>query len=318
MLLVPVPDATGSEWRVPESEEVRSSHRAAATAEAPGLSGAGARSPVLAQARSALIVLAILSIGVVVQLTFVSSWVHRSAQVSLFNRFRTELALGTGPIGASKPLLPIGAPMALIDIPSIGVKQVVVEGTTSSVLTSGPGHLRSTVFPGGAGNSVILGRAAAFGGPFGRIHTLRRGARITVTTQVGVSNFRVVGVRYAGGKITQLAGGASRLTLQTASGTEYIPSGVVSVIADKVGPPLASAAPPVSAVSASELPLGTDTSTLWALVFWLEALAVVMAVAVWTWRRRGHAQAWIVFTAPLLLIWLFIAGQIARLLPNLL
>jgi hypothetical protein len=93
---------------------------------------------------------------------------------------------------------------------------------------------------------------------------------------------------------------------------------VVTVTADKIGPPLAAAAPPVSTVLPSEAPLGTDTSTLWALFFWLEALAVVLGAAVWTWRRRGHAQAWIVFTAPLLLIWLFTTGQIVRLLPNLL
>jgi hypothetical protein len=39
---------------------------------------------------------------------------------------------------------------------------------------------------------------------------------------------------------------------------------------------------------------------------------------VWTWRRRGHAQAWIVFTAPIALVWLLASDQIARLLPNLL
>ena len=92
----------------------------------------------------------------------------------------------------------------------------------------------------------------------------------------------------------------------------------MTVTADKIGPPLASSAPPVSSVLPSELPLGTDTSTLWALFFWLEALALALAGAVWTWRRRGHAQAWIVFTPPLLLIWLFTTDQIVRLLPNLL
>ena len=96
------------------------------------------------------------------------------------------------------------------------------------------------------------------------------------------------------------------------------PSGVVWVDADKIGPPLPAQRPPVKTVPAAEQPLGLDTSTLWALLLWLLVLAVLLAGAVWTWRRRGRAQAWIVFTAPMLLVWMFIADQFARLLPNLL
>ena len=70
---------------------------------------------------------------------------------------------------------------------------------------------------------------------------------------------------------------------------------------------------------AAERPLGFDTGTLWAsgLVAG-SSWRVLAAGAVWTWRRRGRAQAWIVFTAPLLLVWMFVADQFARLLPNLL
>jgi hypothetical protein len=99
--------------------------------------------------------------------------------------------------------------------------------------------------------------------------------------------------RVAGAKVHPVAAGRARLTLGTASGSVFVPSGVVLVDADKVGAPLAADNPAVGTVPASELPLGTDTSTLWALFFWLEVLAVLVAGAVWTWRRRGHAQAWI-------------------------
>jgi sortase A len=278
-------------------------------------------SPLVAVVRPALIVVAVLAFGLVLQLTVVSSLAHRSAQASLYNQLRTELALGTAPLGPVDPqghAIAPGTPIALITIPSIGVKQVVVEGTTSPALAKGPGHLRSTVFPGGSGTSVIFGRAAAYGGPFGRIPGLQKGDRVTVVTGVGTSVFRVVDVRHAGGKVKVAPAGTSRLTLGTASGSVYVPSGVTYVDAAKVGKPLAAQSPLVTAVLPSERPFGIDTSTLWALLLWLEAFALVLAGAVWTWRRQGHAQAWIVFTAPFLLVWMFIADQITRILPNLL
>ncbi len=271
--------------------------------------------------RFALVVVALASIGMVVQLAYVSRLEHRSAQVSLYNKFRTQLALGTGPLGPRGPhhsTLALGAPMAQIIIPSIGVSQVVLEGTTGTVLADGPGHDRSTVFPGGTGDSVILGRAAAYGGPFGLIHELKNGARVTVITQVGTSVFKVVDVRPAGTKVRPVARGRSRLTLGTASGTSFVPSGVVWVDADRVGPPLPAQRPAVKTVPSSERPLGFDTGTLWVLTLWVLLLAALAAGAVWTWRRRGRAQAWIVFTAPVLLVWMFVADQFARLLPNLL
>jgi sortase A len=274
--------------------------------------------PLLYQTRCALIMVAVLSIGLVVQLAWVSNWMHRSSQVSLYNQFRKELALGTGPTGAKKPELAIGQPMAVIQIPSIGVNQVVVEGTTGSALALGPGHLRSTVFPGGVGNSIILGRASSYGGPFGRIDELKSGATITVVTQVGKSKFRVLGVRYAGGSPLRVATTASRLTLETATGPRYAPSGVVTVYAENVGTPLASQRPPVHTVPSSQRPLGADTGALLSLLLWLIGLAVVLGAAVWTWHRRGHLQAWIVFGAPLALVWFFVADQVTRVLPNLL
>lgn len=271
--------------------------------------------------RHVLVLVALLSIGMVVQLAWVSGLEHRSAQVTFYNQFRTELALGTAPLGpkvSAHETLALGQPMAQITIPSIGVSQVVLEGTTGSILANGPGHLRSTVFPGGSGDSIILGRAAAYGGPFARISDLHKGATITVVTQVGTSTFHVVDIHPAGAKVIPVAAAHSRLTLGTASGTRFVPSGVVWVDADKVGAPLAAQRPLVKTVPAAEQPLGLDTGTLWALLLWVLALGALLIAGVWTWRRRGHAQAWIIFTAPVLLIWMFVADQFARLLPNLL
>jgi sortase A len=315
MLLVPAPLGAGTEVSALELERelLPPEDRAPAGEALPG-----PPHPLVSQVRSALVMVALLAIGLVIQLTWVSGWVHRSAQSSLYNQFRTELALGTAPLGAKHPSLAMGKPMALITIPSIGVSQVVSEGTTGKVLMSGPGHLRSTVFPGGAGTSVIMGRASSYGGPFGRIHQLRPGAQIRVITQVGTSQFRVIAVQHGGGVVRQLIPGSARLVLQTADGTSYAPSGVLSVIANKVGPGLSAQRPPVRTVPPDQRPLGVDTGSLWLVDLGLAVFGAVLAAAVWTWHRRGHAQAWIALGAPLLLIWFFVAGQVTILLPNLL
>ena len=51
-----------------------------------------------------------------------------------------------------------GVPVAIIDIPHIGVHEVVVEGARSGQLREGPGHLVGSSLPGQPGNAVIAGR----------------------------------------------------------------------------------------------------------------------------------------------------------------
>ncbi len=320
MLLVPVPPPGAGTAREGVGTVVPTAPTAEAVDTPPRVAAAAVGWGPTRIIQVALAVLAILSIGMVVQLAVIGRLQYRSAQVRALNSFRTQLALGTAPLGpvvGGHHLLPLGTPMALITVPAIDLRAVVLEGTSGSVLTQGPGHVRTTVFPGGAGDSVLLGRASLYGGPFGRIAQLRRGAVITVVTQVGTSHFRVTRVRPAGARIRRTSATASELTLGTASGGYLTPSGVVWVDATKIGPPLASTTPPSIALLPSEAPLAVDTATLWALLLWLEALAILLGLAVWTWRRWGHAQAWVIFTAPMLVAWLFIADQMARLLPNL-
>ncbi|MGB7053081.1 MAG: class E sortase [Acidimicrobiales bacterium] len=271
-------------------------------------------------AQLTLATVAVVLVGLVAELTVLGGLEHRSTQITLFNQFRSELALGTGavgPVGSDHRPIALGTPIGLLAIPSIGVRQVIAQGTTAAVLTGGPGHLRSTVFPGGDGTSVVLGRAHAYGGPFSRIADLRKGATITVVTQAGTATFRVVDVHAAGARVLGPVPGTSRLTLGTASGTPFAPSGVVWVDADKVGRPLPSFRPLLRTVPASEQPLGIDTGSLWLFLLGLEALAAVLILAAWSWRRFGRAQAWIVFSAPVLLVGVFLADQLARFLPNL-
>ncbi len=48
-----------------------------------------------------------------------------------------------------------GGPVARLQIPSLGLDEIVVEGVEDQQLHAGPGHLPGSALPGGSGNSVI-------------------------------------------------------------------------------------------------------------------------------------------------------------------
>lgn len=287
----------------------------------PAVAGAARPGPRLVVARTALVVLAAVALGFTLQATAVGAFEHRATQVHAYDRFRERLALGTAPLGPTDGdgrLLAPGTAVALLEIPSLHLRQVVGEGTSSGVLAAGPGHRRDTALPGQRGMSVVYGRAHAYGGPFRRIGSLKRGDRIRVVTGQGAATYRVIGRREGGDRLPPDPK-AGRLVLVTAAGTPLAPSGVLRVDADLVGDGLPRpAVPALARPGPSEDPLGTDASTAWALVLWLEALVAAALGAVWSWRRWGRQQTWIVFTPVVLAVALGVGGQAMRLLPNLL
>lgn len=267
---------------------------------------------------------AVLLLAFSAELLLLSHLQHLAAQQRLGDTYRQQLADGTAPVSEGDfedVLLADGAPVGILDIPTIGVHEVISEGTSSGVLTGGPGHLRSTVLPGQAGVSVIMGRAAAYGGPFSRIQRLSPGDTLVVRTGQGESEFEVIGLRY-GGDPTPPAPvrGESRLILQTARGAPFVPTGVAYVDARSTGEALPAGARQTSTLSLrpQDTALATDTSTVWALVFALQFLVIAEFAAVWSFRRLGPQKTWIVFLPVLLIGGLFVADQVVRLLPNLL
>ena len=275
-------------------------------------------------ARGALLALAVLLLGITAQVVLVSPLQQRAAQRAGFDSLRASLAEGTAPVAqtdTSGHLLAPGTPLLLLDIPELKLHQVVFEGTDSSVLSKGPGHRRDTVLPGQAGTSVIMGRAAAYGGPFGHLSQLRPGDRFTATTGQGTFTFEVLDLRWAGDRSPAApAAGTGRLVLVTGTGYQYLPEGVLRVDADLVGKAADTPAAAVAAdsVPASEQPMGTDDADLWVMVLWLQALALVSVLAVWAWNRWGRHQTWIVFAPLTAVVGLQVADQVTRLLPNLL
>lgn len=274
--------------------------------------------------RGSLLMVLLLSLGLLVHLTVLSRLQHSAAQAEVFAKFRSSLALGTAPAGPTdetgRQLKP-GTAIALLEAPTIDLRQIVREGTAAGVLFDGPGHRRDSPFPGQAGTSIVMGRRAAYGGPFGRIADLSKGDRITVTTSQGVFEFEVLGVRREGDPTPPpVATGSARLVLATAAGTPFIPEGVLRVDADLVGQ---SAVGPTPLYSPSTLPsadgaMASDYSTLWALALWIQGLALLSVGVVVSWHRWGRPQTWIVFAPALVLCGLMAAGEATRLLPNLL
>lgn len=296
----------------------RRGSRRASRAELPPLS------PRQQLVRIVLLMLLAASAGMVLHLVVISSLQHAASQRNTFEVFRGQLAAGTaviGPTDDTGKAVPLGTGVAYLEIPRLDVREVVRLGTTPGVLFGGPGLRRDTPLPGQVGTSVILGRRAAYGGPFADISSLKAGDAITVTTGQGVFQFQVLGVRRAGDPVPPaLAKGKARLSLVTADGGAFVPSGVLRVDADLVGDATGGARPAVStgALPSAEQPLGTDSSTLWALALWLQAMILVSVAAVWAWHRWGRPQAWIVFTPIVAFVALGTAGELTRLLPNLL
>lgn len=280
--------------------------------------------PRLQLVRAAVVVVLVLMVGVLLQLAVVSDLQHRTSQQRMFNDFRAQLAEGTapsGPVDFENNVVDRGEPIAYLEIPTIGVDEVVVQGTTPGDLFRGPGHRRDTPLPGQFGTSILMGRRASYGSPFAKIGELEEGDPITVTTGQGVFEYEVIGVRREGDPLPPpLASGSGRLVLATADGRAFLPTGVLRVDADIVTPAVGGQPRLVSddTLPGEERLMGTDTSTLWVLVLWLQGLLVVSLAAVWAWHRWGRPQAWIVFLPPLAFLGLGAAGEVARLLPNLL
>ncbi|MFF5172688.1 sortase [Micromonospora sp. NPDC000089] len=273
---------------------------------------------------TSLTLLAVLLLGFVAHLTLVSRLQYQRDQQVAYADLRGELANATAPTGQVDPqgrLLAPGTPVAVLRIDKIGLRQVVLEGTSAGVLTGGPGHRRDSVLPGQPGTSVLLGRRAAYGGPFGRIDLLSTGDTINVATGQGEHEYRVQAVRHTGDVVPPpLAPGAGRLTLISADGQPFLPQDVLRVDADLVSPAQEVGPRPITAANLprTELPMATDPSAWTPLLLWSQALFAAVLAFSWLRARWGRWQAWVTGVPVLAALGAAVADQVSQLLPNLL
>lgn len=154
-----------------------------------------------------------------------------------------------------------GSPVGIVEIGSLGLQAVVVEGVDSATTRVGPGHVPGTAAPGQPGNAVIVGRRTMFGGTFGDLSSVRVGDDIVVTTTQGQSLYQVTDVGTA--ELTDEATptkapvvGAPTTTTTTTTAvaaTEPAPAAETAATAAPAAP--AADAPPESTTTTTTIPV---------------------------------------------------------------
>jgi sortase A len=278
-------------------------------------------------AGASFLILTVTALGFVAWVGLFSSLHYDKAQLNAYNQLRLELANGTAPSGPTLPnnpdqLVPMGAPVAVMAIPAIGLRTVILQGTTASVLEDGPGHFRGTVMPGQIGESVIMGRQTTYGGPFGGLGSLVPGDTITVVTGQTVAGYTVIDLRRAGDPLPPaLATGAGRMVLVTADGTPLDPTGILYVDADETSKPQPTPSPSVVAsnyLSPTENAMATEPQAWLPIVLWGQALLLAALALGWLWSAWGRWPTWVIAVPIVGFFVLCVADQATRLLPNLL
>jgi sortase A len=117
--------------------------------------------------------------------------VEERTLVNLANVRRRVAFLAGGLQGRAKD----GSAVGRIRIPRIGASFVVVKGTSTSDLESGPGIYSETVFPGMAGTTAIAGHRTTYLAPFRHVDLLRPGSRIMLNMPYAHFTYTVIGKR---------------------------------------------------------------------------------------------------------------------------
>jgi sortase A len=271
-----------------------------------------------------LTLLALLILGFVSYLYVLSGVQEARSQTELYARMQGELGQGiapTGPVIPGHPVTPAslaavpGDPIALLDIPAIHLKNVViVEGTSPETMALGPGHLRDTPFPGQGGISVVFGRRATFGAPFADVPQLKKGDLVTTVTSQGPARYEVIAVSDSS-KPVPFSEIPNQLLLLTAD-SQIAPVHYIEVEAKLLSSPQPESGY-VPLVGPSEVALGRDPYALIPAMAWAIALAAAALVGSLLAARWSRWGAWIVTIPVIIAIVWNLYESLAALLPNL-
>lgn len=233
---------------------------------------------------------------------------ERRAQRTLNGAFKDLIAsgapLGAGTDGKPHPIA-VGSPVAVLEIPSLGLRKIVLEGTGAEQLKRGPGHVQSSFVPGQHGHAVIAGRRTTYGSPFRRLDLLRSGDEIITTTPYGRFTYRVRSVEHLEPRRAANLKESDRglLTLVT-SNPAYTPNGALVVDAELVTDPSTFADPPRPTGSAAAIDFTGNPSALLGVVISGVLLFAAIAVAEQLYRRWRRWPTYLI-TTPIVLALLF-------------
>jgi sortase A len=212
---------------------------------------------------------------------------------------------------------PEGKAVAVMQIPALKLDQVVVEGTSSSDLVSGPGLMPGSAIPGTPGNTVIAGRRYLYGKPFSALGSLKPGDVIKVVSAYGLFEYKVARTfTVQPGQQDPIGQTAdNQLTLVT-SNSSLAPSARVVTIAKLVGSPVDAHVSKLGLPPTSERALSGQPSSLLPTLLWFLALMVGLFVTVRLYRRWNHTWPTYIMTTPVLLAFAVLVFQnAAHLLP---
>jgi len=116
--------------------------------------------------------------------------------------------------------LEVGDASYVMQIPSLGLNEVVVEGASADELRGGPGRRLDSMVPGEDGNTVIQGTSTRFGGSLGSLDDVVAGKSIFLRSRAEeVFKYKVTKVRTVkdGDNGYLEAAGPDRLTIVTSA-----------------------------------------------------------------------------------------------------
>jgi len=295
-----------------------------------------------------LIALGVLILLFVVYQLWGTGLTHDREQKNLRSQFARTLAAPTTTVApppaaataptttAPPPTLPAallqGDAAAVIDIPKIGLDEVVVEGVGVEELKKGVGHYPDTKLPGEKGNAALAGHRTTYGHPFNRLDELSAGDEITITTRAGTFHYQWMERKVVTPETVSVLDDTpdDRLTLTTCN-PKYSAAERLIVVAKLMSPPIVSApsspatpAPTPSPPRSQELAAGGETPAGLSGAGAANRPAIawgILAASVWlaAWAvGRWSGRRWTAYAigTPIFLVMLFMFFEnFARLLP---
>ncbi len=241
---------------------------------------------------------------------------------------KTAPATGPPEVAPDRAAPAVGQPVGVLQIPTIGLDQAIVEGVGTAQLRQGPGHYPGTPLPGQAGNVGIAGHRTTYAHPFYNLNEVTFGTKIDITTPQGIFIYTATNMSTVPPtQVAVLAPTKSAMLTLTTCNPRYSAAQRLIVQAKLTSSLLFSAdarttpttAPTNSSVPQSSTALagdGAEGDWVAALAWGLATLLVGLAVFFLAKKRRRHrAIAYVGGGIVVLIVLFFFFASLSPLLP---